>query len=90
MTEQQNTDIQSAPEKKKFKFNFLPVIGAVLGAVGGYIYYIEVGCKSGSCAITSNPYLSMLWGAAVGYLVFDLFKKKPGKARKLKNEEKGA
>jgi len=76
MTDQQNTDIASAPEKKKTKFNFLPVIGAVVGAIGGYIYYIEVGCNSGSCAITSNPYMSMLWGAAVGYLVFDLFKKR--------------
>ena len=79
MTDQLNTDIPSSPEKKKLKFNFLPVIGAVVGAVGGYIYYIEVGCSSGSCAITSNPYLSILWGAAMGYLVFDLFKKKKRK-----------
>ncbi|MEN8224773.1 MAG: DUF6132 family protein [Bacteroidota bacterium] len=76
MTEQQHTDITSASEKKKLKFNVLPVIGAVAGAIGGYIYYIEVGCTSGSCAITSNPYMSMLWGAAIGYLVFDMFKKK--------------
>jgi hypothetical protein len=75
MTEETN-DIQQAPEKKKVKFNFLPVIGAVVGALGGYIYYIEVGCNSGSCAITSNPYLSMLWGAAIGYLVFDMFKRR--------------
>ena len=79
MTDQLNTDIPSAPEKKKFNFNFLPVIGAVVGALGGYIYYLEVGCSSGSCAITSNPYLSILWGAAMGYLVFDLFKKKKRK-----------
>ncbi len=76
MTDQQNTDTPSAPEKKKMKFNILPVIGAVVGALGGYIYYIQVGCSSGSCAITSNPYLSMLWGAAMGYLVFDLFSKR--------------
>lgn len=76
MTEHQHTDTPSAAEKKKIKFNYLPIIGAILGAVGGYIYYIEVGCNSGSCAITSNPYLSMLWGAAMGYLVFDLFKKR--------------
>jgi len=76
MTEHQHTDTPSAEGKKKLKFNYLPVIGAVLGAVGGYIYYIEVGCNSGSCAITSNPYLSMLWGAAMGYLVFDLFKRR--------------
>jgi hypothetical protein len=84
MTEEQNTDMQSAPEKKKKKFNFLPVIGAVVGAIGGYIYYIQVGCSSGSCAITSNPYMTMLWGAALGYLVFDLFSKR--KPRRKKSE----
>ncbi|NQT77731.1 MAG: hypothetical protein HQ565_08455 [Bacteroidetes bacterium] len=69
----------SAPAKKKSKFNFLPVIGAVVGAIGGYIYYIEVGCSSGGCAITSNPYLSMLWGAALGYLLFGMLKKRKPK-----------
>ncbi len=80
MTEENSNDIQTSPEKKKAKFNFLPVIGAVVGAIGGYIYYIEVGCTSGSCAITSNPYMSMLWGAAIGYLVFDLFKRRKKRA----------
>lgn len=53
------------------------LIGLVAGAVGGYIYYIEIGCNSGSCAITSNPYMSIIWGAAIGYLVGDIFYKKP-------------
>ena len=81
MTEEAKNNIKAATEKKKVRFNFLPVIGAVLGALGGYIYYIEVGCKSGSCAITSNPYLSMIWGAAIGYLVFDLFKRRKPKKK---------
>jgi hypothetical protein len=76
MTEQQHTEGQETASKKRLKFNWLPVAGAVVGAIGGYIYYIEIGCNSGSCAITSNPYMSMLWGAAMGYLVFDLFKKR--------------
>jgi len=60
----------------KLLFRKIPVIsfvGAVVGIIGGYIYYAKVGCNSGSCAITSNPWLSMLWGAAMGYLIFDLF-----------------
>lgn len=81
MKEEHNNDNQAGSEKKKFKFNFLPVIGAVVGAIGGYIYYLEVGCSSGSCAITSNPYMSMLWGAALGYLVFDIFTKKRRKKK---------
>jgi xanthine/uracil permease len=55
------------------KIPVISVVGAVVGIIGGYIYYAKVGCNSGSCAITSNPWLSMLWGAAMGYLIFDLF-----------------
>ncbi len=55
----------------------LSLIGLIVGAVGGYIYYIEIGCKSGTCPITSSPYMSMIWGAAMGYLLGDLFKKNP-------------
>jgi hypothetical protein len=47
----------------------------VIGIILGYIYYIKVGCNSGSCPITSNPWMSMIWGGILGYLVSDLFKK---------------
>jgi hypothetical protein len=61
--------------KKSFlkKISPLALVGLALGAVGGYIYYAQVGCVSGTCAITSNPWLSTAWGAAFGYLVFDMF-----------------
>lgn len=50
------------------------LIGLIVGVIGGYLYYYFVGCKSGSCAITSNPYMSMLWGGLMGYLLADIFK----------------
>jgi hypothetical protein len=50
------------------------IAGLLLGALGGFIYYRTIGCNSGSCAITSNPYMSILWGAAIGYLLADVFK----------------
>ncbi len=53
--------------------------GLVIGAIGGYVYYKTVGCTSGGCAITSNPYMSILWGAALGYLFADIFKLKEKK-----------
>jgi len=53
------------------------IIGIVVGAIGGYIYYIKIGCASGSCPLTSNPYISILWGAVMGYLIGDIFRKKP-------------
>jgi len=50
------------------------IAGFILGALGGFIYYRLVGCNSGGCAITSNPTMSILWGAAMGYLLADIFK----------------
>jgi hypothetical protein len=59
-------------------FGILPLLhflGLLTGALGGYAYYYYIGCVSGTCSITSNPWMSVLWGMAVGYLVFDLFYK---------------
>jgi len=63
------------PEKKSFfkRIPLIALIGPVMGAIGGYVYYEKVGCVSGTCAITSNPWLSIAWGGALGYLVFDMF-----------------
>ena len=59
------------------KISPISVIGMIVGAIGGYIYYAQIGCVSGTCAITSNPWMSTAWGAAFGYLIFDmLFKGK--------------
>lgn len=56
--------------------NLLRTIGATLGGLGGYAYYYFVGCASGTCPITSNPYISVVYGALMGFLFFDMFKKK--------------
>ena len=65
----------------------IPLIGVVVGAIGGYIYYIEIGCVSGTCPLTSNPWTSMIWGAAMGYLVFDLFTGKNKKRTRQEEQE---
>ncbi len=44
------------------------LIGVVIGGAGGYLYYYYVGCNSGSCPITSNPWASVLWGAIIGLI----------------------
>lgn len=66
-------------KKIKSFFSISTIIGIVVGIIGGYIYYAKVGCSSGSCPITSNPYMSMLWGGLMGFLIGDLFKKKKDK-----------
>jgi hypothetical protein len=44
-------------------------IGAVvLGAAGGFAYYSFIGCASGTCPITSNPWISTGYGAVVGWI----------------------
>ncbi|MDO9152889.1 MAG: DUF6132 family protein [Paludibacter sp.] len=63
-----------------FVKHYLKIIGATAGAIGGYLYYYFVGCQSGGCPITSNPYISIVYGALMGYLLFDMFKKKENQA----------
>jgi hypothetical protein len=57
------------------KKHFLTIIGILIGSLGGYAYYFFVGCASGTCAITSNPLNSTLYGAMMGGLLFSAFKK---------------
>ncbi|WP_298305374.1 DUF6132 family protein [Flavobacterium sp.] len=53
----------------------ITVIGVIVGAIAGYVYYHYVGCASGTCAITSKPLNSTLYGALIGGLLFNLFVK---------------
>ena len=43
-------------------------IGIVFGGVVGFAYYYFIGCKSGTCAITSNPIVSTMYGVLLGVL----------------------
>ena len=45
------------------------LLGILLGGALGFAYYKIVGCASGTCAITSNPIVSTIWGAAIGLLL---------------------
>ncbi len=56
---------------KKFKFLLL---GAFLGALAGWAYWFFVGCSSGTCAITSKPLNSSLYGLFMGGLLGSMFK----------------
>ena len=58
---------------------WITALGVLVGAIGGYVYYAMIGCSSGSCPITSSPVMSIIWGAVMGGLVFDMFKKKEKK-----------
>lgn len=45
------------------------IIAATIGGLLGFAYYHFIGCRSGSCPITGNPYISVLWGAILGFLI---------------------
>ncbi len=48
---------------------FRLVIGAVAGGVLGFGWYKLVGCSSGACPLTSNPFVTIIYGMAVGTLL---------------------
>lgn len=53
--------------------------GILIGAIAGYAYYHYIGCASGTCAITSKPLNSTLYGSLMGGLLFNMFVKKEKK-----------
>ena len=57
-------------------------IGVIVGLIAGYAYYYYVGCASGTCAITSKPLNSTLYGGLMGGLLFNMFVTSPKKKDK--------
>ena len=57
---------------------FFWLAGGILGAAGGYLYFLYFGCQ-GSCAITSSPVNSTLYGSAMGGLLLSMFDAKKKK-----------
>ncbi len=51
------------------------LVFVVVGALAGYLYWYFIGCSSGSCAITSSPVNSTLYGAFMGFLLSSSFRK---------------
>ena len=65
----------------KNKQIYIYIIGIILGGIAGYLYYINFACNSG-CPLNSTPYMSILWGGILGYLVADMFRSKKVKPEK--------
>ena len=45
------------------------ILFTLLGALGGYVYYYFVGCRTGTCPISSNPWISTVYGASMGFIL---------------------
>jgi hypothetical protein len=44
------------------------LLSVLAGAVAGYGWHRLVGCRTGTCPITANPWISTIYGAFVGWL----------------------
>lgn len=70
-----DSNCKSTPKPKSFKdfikswYFWKPFLGIIIGGIIGFLLYYFVGCKSGSCAITSNPLSSIIMGTILGFLI---------------------
>ena len=64
----------------------LTLVGLAMGALGGYAYYYFIGCASGTCAITSNPLNSTLYGAMLGGLALHSFERENNNSSNNQNQ----
>jgi len=71
MTENCKTKDKPKSVKEFFSSSYFwkPFAGVMIGASGGFLYYYFIGCSSGSCAITSSPYMSTLMGGFLGFFL---------------------
>ena len=63
------------------------IIGVLLGAIAGFLYWKQIGCTSGTCLITSKWHNSTAYGAIMGGLLFSMLKKSPLADSKMKEKE---
>ena len=45
-----------------------------VGSAGGWLYYRYVGCATGTCAVTSSPWLSVGFGCVFGSLLYTVLR----------------
>ena len=61
--------------KRNIKKWLRPTLFILGGALVGLIYYYIAGCTTGSCPITSNPILTVLYTSLIGWLLSGVFGK---------------
>ncbi len=54
------------------------ILGSLIGAIIGYVYYRLVGCSSGSCPLSTSqwaPMISIIYGIITGLIITSIFTK---------------
>lgn len=49
------------------------MIGVLIGGLGGYLYWKEIGCLTGTCPLKSQWQTMIPYGMVMGYLVTSVF-----------------
>jgi hypothetical protein len=52
----------------------IKIVFITLGGIAGWLYWLFIGCSSGTCPITSHWYTSAIYGILFGWLISDLVK----------------
>lgn len=73
MENENNYNVAPKPKsiREFFRSSFFwkPFIAILIGGGAGFLYYYFIGCSSGSCSITSNPYSSIFTGSLLGFFI---------------------
>ena len=56
---------------KKLGSNKIIFFGIILGGIGGYLYWKEIGCVTGTCPLKSQWQTMIPYGIFVGYIISD-------------------
>ncbi|MDA3912078.1 MAG: DUF6132 family protein [Bacteroidales bacterium] len=73
--------------KSIIKKHRLSIIGAIVGGVGGYLYWYYVGCLSGTCPMKQLWYYNAILGALVGLFLADFIQTMINKRKKRKEKD---
>ena len=64
------SDKGAVPQAEKGRKAMVSIIvGGAIGGILGFLYYRFVGCSTGACPLTSNPYISTMYGIVIGALM---------------------
>jgi len=61
--------VSIAKNQEDFIMMLRSIAGAGIGGVLGYLYNKKVGCKSGTCPITSSMPATILYGMLLGLMI---------------------
>lgn len=48
---------------------WLRIMGLLVGGGLGFSYYYFIGCRTGTCPITSSPWISTVYGSLIGVII---------------------